>query len=80
MVQYLDLAGIRVGDTLRTSFTPDVTLEGSAVLALHRTEDRYVLVLLGDSEDTILSMVNRLSSGDFRSGLVDDFVGVYETP
>ena len=80
VVQYLDVAGIQVGDTLRTTFTPDVTLDGSAVLALYRTKDRYVLVLLGHSEDTILSMVDRLTSGAFRNGLVNDFVGVYETP
>ena len=77
VVQYLDVAGIQVDGTLRAPFTPGITTDGTAVMLLHRTQDRYALVILGHSQDTLVDMVNRLSSGAFRSGLVDDLVGVF---
>jgi hypothetical protein len=38
------------------------------------------VVVLAHSEDALSNAVSQLGSGDFRSGLVDDFVGVYQTP
>ena len=77
VVQYLDIAGIQVNGTLRTPFTPDIATDQTALLLLHRTTARNVLVLLGDSEDTLTRLIRELSSGAFRRGLVNDLVGVY---
>ena len=76
--QYLAVGGIQIGDQLRTPATPDVSLEGTAVLLLHREPTRSVLVILGDSREVLEEMVERLDSGDFRTGLVSDFLGVYQ--
>lgn len=77
IVQYLDVAGIQVDGALRTPFTPDIATDGTAIILLHRTRERHVLVILGHSEATLLHIIDRLSSGTFRSGLVDDLLGVY---
>ena len=37
-------------------------------------------VILGHSEATLLDTIDRLNSGTFRSGLVDDLLGVYGSP
>ncbi len=80
IVQYLDVAGIQVDGALRTPFTPDIATDGTAIILLHRTRERHVLVILGHSEATLLHIIDRLSSGTFRSGLVDDLLGVYGSP
>ena len=77
VVQYLDVAGIQVDGTLRTPFTPDIATDGTAIILLHRTRERHVLVILGHSEAILLDTIDRLGSGTFRSGLVDDMLGVY---
>ena len=77
VVQYLDLVGIQVGSTIRTPFTRDLDKEGTAVAVLHTTADRGILIVLGDSRETLADVIKRLRSGDFRSGLVSDFIGVY---
>ncbi len=77
VVQYLDVAGIQVDGTLRTPFTPDIATDGTAIILLHRTRERHVLVILGHSEAILLDTIDRLGSGTFRSGLVDDLLGVY---
>ena len=77
VVQYLDLAGIKIDGTLRTPFTPDITTEGTAIMLLHRGIDRHVLVILGESQFALQVMITSLGSGTFRSGLVADLVGVY---
>ena len=77
IVQYLDVAGIQVDGALRTPFTPDIATDGTAIILLHRTRERHVLVILGHSEAILLDTIDRLGSGTFRSGLVDDMLGVY---
>ena len=79
VTQYLDVAGVLVDDTLRTPFTPDIPTAGTAIILLHSTEQRQVLVILAASRGSLQDMVNRLLSGRFRSGLVSDFLGVYRT-
>ena len=74
---YLDVAGVQVGDTIRTPFTPDIAAEGTAVLILHQGIGRRVLIVLADGPETLGSMVGRLESGTFREGLVGDSLGVY---
>ena len=79
VAQYLDVAGVQVDDTLRTPFTPDIDTSGTAIILLHRTQERHVLVILGSSRRSLDDIVRRLGSGQFEFGLVSDFLGVYRT-
>ncbi|PKB73521.1 MAG: hypothetical protein BZY75_01510 [SAR202 cluster bacterium Io17-Chloro-G7] len=80
VAQYLEVNGIRVGDSLRTPFTPDLDKKGSGLMLFHKGPDRNVFVILGDTEGSITDMLDQLGSSAFRAGLVSDFVGVYRTP
>ena len=77
VVQYLDVAGVQVNGTLRTPFTSDISTEGSAIILLHKTQERHVLLILGDSQFSLLDIIERLAFGAFRQGLVGDLIGVY---
>ena len=74
--QYLQAAGVRVDDTLGTPFAPDLDLEGTAVIVLDRSQDRYVLVVLADTPETLTDAVASLIAGEFRGDLVSNFLGV----
>ena len=80
VAQYLEIAGIRIDDSVRTPFTPAIGREGTAFILLHAGADRHVLSILGGSEAAVGDMVGRLDFGDFRPGLVSEFLGVYRTP
>jgi hypothetical protein len=80
VAQYLGLAGIQIDGALRTPFTRAIERGGTGLVLLSAGQDRHVLVVLADSEDSLGSIVSQLRSGDFRDGLVADFVGVYRTP
>ena len=77
--RYLAKSEIQLGENLSTPFTSNIELEGTALILLERNQDRDALVILADSTDSLKNALKQLSSGDFRSGLVDDFVGVYKT-
>jgi hypothetical protein len=77
---YLEASGVQVGKTLDLPATPEIDASGTSFLLLNRSQDRSVLIVLAHSESALADAVSRLQSGDFRSGLVDDFVGVYKTP
>ena len=79
LVQYLEVAGIQVNDTIRTPFTPDLATENTGIILLHRTKDRHVMVVLADSAASLADLVNRLASGQFRSGLVSELLSVVKT-
>ena len=64
---------------MSTPFTSNIELEGTALILLGRNQDRDALVILADSTESLKDAVKQLTSGDFRTGLVDDFVGVYKT-
>ena len=76
---YLAESGIQLGEELSTAFASNIEQEGTAIILLNRNQDRDTLVILGDSTGSLKDAVKQLTSGDFRSGLVDDFVGVYKT-
>ena len=78
-LQYLEAAGVRVGDELSIASASGIPLKGTSIIALNRSQNRHVLVVLADSPETLTDAIERLASGKFRSGLVDDFVGVYKT-
>ena len=77
VAQYLQLAGVEVGDELRTPFTPAIARDESAVAVLYQDEQREVLIVLGDTPDDVDRVLRQLENGSFRQGLVGDFVGVY---
>ena len=78
-LQYLEASGVRVGDELSISSASGIPLEDTSIIVLNRSQDRYALVVLADSSESLTDAIERLASGEFRSGLVDDFVGVYKT-
>ena len=77
VAQYLEVAGVQVDDALRTPFSPDISIRGTAIILLHRTEERHVLVILGESPRALADMVGQLRTGGFRGGLVSELLGVY---
>ena len=77
VAQYLQLAGIQIDSDLRTPFTPAIASAGTAVAILHRSGQRQVLVILGDTSEDVTGVLDQLEFGGFREGLVGDFVGVY---
>ena len=79
VAQYLQLAGVQIDGQggLRTPFTPDLDRRDTAVAMLHKSGQRRVLVILGDTAEDVSGVLDQLASGDFRDGLVGDFVGVY---
>ena len=77
--RYLEAAGVQVGETLSIPSVSNIPVEGTSVILLDRSQDRHVLVVLGHTRETLADAIDRLSSGDFRTGLVDQFVGVYKT-
>ena len=74
--QYLQVAGVRVDDTLGTPFAPGLDLEGTSVIVLDQNQDRHVLVILADTPETLTDAVTSLIVGEYRGDLVSDFVGV----
>ncbi len=80
VTQYLDVAGVQVGESLRTPFTPDIDIEGSGLILLHQGRDRQVLVVMSHHETGIRRLLSELVDDTFRSGLVGAAMGVYRMP
>ncbi len=76
MARYLQASGIAVGDTLETPYAPGLALSGTAITALARTQNRYILTVLADTPETLNDAVEQLLTGDFRNHLVSDHAGV----
>ena len=74
--QYLQAAGIRVDEFLSTAFAEDLNTKGTAVVVLHRDQNRHVLVVLADTPDGLAVAVGSLFSGEFRKDLISDSVGL----
>jgi hypothetical protein len=77
---YLEASGVQVGDTLHLPAPQEIDSAGTSLIVLNRSQGRHVLIVLAHSEVALADAVSKLQSGDFKSGLVDDFVGVYKTP
>ena len=78
VAQYLSLARIQVGETLRTPFTPAISPDSTGMVLLHQGPGgRRVLIVLGDTESALHRLVELLGTGRFRTGLVSDSIGVY---
>ncbi len=76
---YLQTAGVRVDDTLGTPFTQDLDLANTGITVLdHGQDGRYVLTILADTPETLDATVAGLISGEYRGGLLSDFVGVHK--
>ena len=80
VAQYLEVAGVHVGENLRIPFATDIQKERTGMILLHAGEERHVLVVLADSQATLEATVDLLRFGLFREGLLGDFVGVYPNP
>ena len=74
--QYLQVAGVRVDDTLGTAFAAELELTDTALMVLEQGQDRDMLVILADTPATLNNAVGRLLSGQFRGDLVSDYVAV----
>ncbi len=75
--QYLEAAGVQAGGRLRTPFTRDIDVSGTALTLLHHAGDRRVLVVLGHDANALEVALDRLESGTFRQGLFSDSLGVF---
>ena len=64
--RYLQTSGVRVDGSLSTPFAPELSLKGTATTVLEERHGRSVLVVLGDTQETLNEAVNRLFSGEFR--------------
>ncbi len=80
VVQYLEVAGVHVDETLRIPFAPDIERKRTGMILLNTGMERHVLVVLADSQRTLDNTVDLLTSGFFREGLLGDLVGVYPNP
>ena len=78
--RYLNLAGIQVGETLRTPFTPDLDPQGAAIISLQAQEGRHILIVLADTLDSLADATARLDSGAFRDVIVSDSLGIIVVP
>ena len=78
--RYLTAAGVNVDDMISLPFAPEVSSEGTAIVLLHRDQDRYVLAALADTPDTLAKAVSSLFSGEFRDQLISDYLGLRNSP
>ena len=76
--QYLQVAGVRVDDTLGTAFASELQLERTAVVVLDQSRGRDMLIILADTPQTLAGAVGRLISGEFRGDLVSEFVALHK--
>ena len=74
--RYLQAAGIVVEENVTIPNALELNRRGTAITLLHREENRYVLLILGDTPDVLSDAVNAVLSGRFRRELVNDLVGV----
>ena len=74
--QYLHAAGISIDEVLRIPSAPDLPRESSAIVFLHRGQDRYVLVVLADTPQALTRIVGSLFSGEFREDIISDTLGL----
>ena len=74
--RHLTQVGIRVGETLRTPFSPDLDPQGSAIISLQSQDDRHILIVLAETVDTLRDAIARLESGEFRDVIVSEMLGV----
>ncbi|MCH7738422.1 MAG: hypothetical protein IH872_13605 [Chloroflexi bacterium] len=74
--RYLGQAGIQVGETISTPFSPDLDPKGTALISLQAQDDRHILIVLADTLDTLADATARLESGEFRDVIVSELLGV----
>ena len=76
---YLQSNGVLIDDDVTIPSAPAVEPLDTAVITLHRSQDRHVLVVLADTEQSLSTVTGYLSLGKFQNGLVNENVGVYKT-
>ena len=78
--RYLQAAGISINETVSLPFAPEVQSRGTSIALLHRSQERYSLVILGDTPGELAEAVGSLFSGEFRDTLVSDYMGLRNSP
>ena len=78
--RYLGIAGIQVGATLRTPFTPDLEPQNAALISLQAQDGRHILIMLADTLETLAEATARLDSGEFRDAIVSESLGIIVVP
>jgi len=76
MERYLSLAGIQVGETLRTPFSPDLEPQGGTLISLQVQDGRHILIVLADTQDALAKATASLESGEFRDSIVSGWLGI----
>ena len=81
VAQFLLPAGVSVGASIETPFTTPLPVAGTGLMLLHTgSNGRQVLVMLADSESSLIQLLFRFQTGQLDSGLVSDRVGVFQLP
>ena len=78
--RYLQTAGVSINETISLPFAPEVPSEGTSIALLHRSQDRYALVMLSNTPGGLAEAVYSLFSGEFRDTLVSDNMGLRNSP
>jgi hypothetical protein len=79
VLPYLEGNGVIVGETISIPSAPQIPVRDTAIIALSQRQDRHVLVVLAESPEALNQAIDLLKSGDFRDGLVNEFLGVYKS-
>ena len=74
--QYLQAAGVRVDDMVEIPSGLELDPARTSLTLLDRQGDRHVLILLADTPTALNGAVEHLLSGEFRSDLVSEVIGV----
>ena len=81
VAQFLQPAGVSVGETIETPFTTPLLAPRTGLALLHTGSDgRQVLVMLADSAISLNKLLSLFQAGQLGSGLVSDRVGVFQLP
>lgn len=81
VAQFLQPAGVSVGETIETPFTTPLLAPRTGLALLHTGSDgRQVLVMLADTATSLNKLLSLFQVGQFGSGLVSDRVGVFQLP
>ena len=74
--RYLSLAGIQVGEPLRTPFSPDLEPQGGTLISLQVQDGRHILNVLADTQHALAKATASLESGEFRDSIVSGSLGI----
>ncbi|MFC1967809.1 hypothetical protein ACFLVX_00245 [Chloroflexota bacterium] len=74
------LKGISIDDKVKIEGIGELPKEATAILCLDKSDDRHVLTVLADKEDTLKDALRLLKSGGFRDWLATDTLAIHQGP